>query len=74
MQKALLPWQQRFGFQLEVVDIGDDEELERRYGEKVPVLTCDDQEVCHYFLDESALNARLGEAVNAAMSPAGDPL
>jgi hypothetical protein len=43
-------------FELEVVDILGRPELEPRYGGLIPVLCTDgDEEICHYFLDESAL-------------------
>ncbi len=43
-------------FELEVVDILGRPELETRYGTRIPVLcTTGDEEICHFFLDESAL-------------------
>ena len=48
------PQQGKFG--LEVVDILGRPELEDRYGSLIPVLCTDeDEELCHYFLDENAL-------------------
>lgn len=38
-----------------VVDIGNDDELERRYGGKIPVLTADDAFVCNYYLARDRL-------------------
>ena len=43
-----------------VVDITDNEELERRYGSKIPVLTADDDFVCCYRLDRDRVAAHLG--------------
>lgn len=60
MLRALEPWRQRYGFDLVYVDIEDDETLESRFGEKVPVLMRGEEEVCHYFLDEPALARALG--------------
>lgn len=41
-------------------DVDADEALEARYGERVPVLTdAAGAEICHYRLDEAALQARL---------------
>ena len=74
MQRALAPWQQRFGFELEVIDISDDCELESRFGEKVPVLFQGQQEICHYFLDETALQRCLGAPAPTAISSGSDPL
>lgn len=43
-------------FELEVVDILGRPELETRYGRWIPVLcTAGDEEICHYFLDETIL-------------------
>jgi thiol-disulfide isomerase/thioredoxin len=48
------------GFDFEWIDIEDIEELEEKYGEWVPVLTsADDVEICHYHLDQAALDAYL---------------
>lgn len=41
-----------FSFDVEVVDVDADAELERKFNEWVPVLTAEGQELCHYFLDE----------------------
>jgi len=59
MQRALIPWQQRFGFELRIIDIEGREELEDRFGERIPVLLHEGEEICHYFLDEAALKRRL---------------
>jgi Glutaredoxin-like domain (DUF836) len=41
-------------------DVDADAALEARYGERVPVLTdAAGAEICHYRLDEAALQARL---------------
>ncbi|MDP2025488.1 glutaredoxin family protein [Sulfuriferula sp.] len=50
------------GFQVIEVDIDLDPQLEARYGALIPVLTgADDEEICHYFLDEAALTAYLSK-------------
>ena len=42
------------------IDVDADASLEVRYGERVPVLTdAAGVEICHYRLDEAALQARL---------------
>lgn len=48
--------QNALGFRLQIVDIDGKPELESLYGTKVPVLTHAGLELCHYFLDEVALN------------------
>ena len=55
MHKALLPYQQRLGFNLELIDVDSNAQLELRFDEKVPVLMAGEEEICHYFLDETAL-------------------
>ena len=44
-----------------VVDITDKEELEQRYGSKIPVLTADDEFVCCYHLDRDRVMACLSD-------------
>lgn len=60
MVAALEALQPDFGFDLEVIDVDDDEALEARYGTRVPVLTGEDgSEICHYRLDGKALESHL---------------
>lgn len=61
MIAALRELQGRFHFQLIDVDVDSDPALERRYGERVPVLVCGDRELCHYRLDAAGVTAFLGE-------------
>jgi Glutaredoxin-like domain (DUF836) len=49
-------------FTLEVVDIGGHGELERRYGEEIPVLTIDGRKAFKYTVDARALRRRLARA------------
>ncbi len=44
-------------FRLEVVDVDSDATLATRYGERVPVLVANGEEICHYHLDPIALDA-----------------
>jgi hypothetical protein len=56
MQTELLATQTHYGFQLETIDVDSEAVLVEEYGYKVPVLTSErDGEICHYFLDHSAL-------------------
>ncbi|MBM5575506.1 MULTISPECIES: glutaredoxin family protein [Deefgea] len=49
-------------FELEWIDIDDIDELEAKYGEWVPVLLdSDGVEICHYHLDQQALDASLAK-------------
>jgi hypothetical protein len=43
-------------YQLDIVDIEGQAELESRYGELIPVLLCGGTEVCHYHLNYAALD------------------
>ena len=56
---ALAQFQGRYDFDIEVVDVDAHPRLEERWGDKVPVLLDGDLEVCHYFLDADAVDARL---------------
>jgi hypothetical protein len=44
---------------VQVVDIGGQPELQRRYGARIPVLTADDEFVCAYRLDSGRVTALL---------------
>ncbi|MDH5407862.1 MAG: glutaredoxin family protein [Gammaproteobacteria bacterium] len=47
--------QPELGFGLETIEITGQPSLELEYGEKVPVLMGQNNEICHYFLDPEAL-------------------
>lgn len=55
MREQLQPYQAQYGFELEVVDVDADPLLEEKYNELVPVLLEGDNEICHWFLDETRL-------------------
>ena len=60
MLRALEPLQGELQFTVQMVDVDADAELEFRYGDRVPVLVGpDEREICHYFLDLTALTDRL---------------
>lgn len=59
MLEALRPWQARYGFALEVVDVDTDPRLFEQYNTKVPVLAEGPVEICYYFLDEPLLARHL---------------
>jgi hypothetical protein len=46
-------------FSLREVDITGDDDLHRRYLERIPVVTLGDDELFEYFVDETALEAKL---------------
>jgi glutaredoxin len=49
----------RRGVELVEVDVTLDPVLERRYGERIPVLALDGEELFEYFVDQNALQERL---------------
>lgn len=59
MRSQLLPYQQEYGFELDVFDVDEDPNLEEQYNELVPVLLHEGEEICHWFLDEEKLKAVL---------------
>ncbi len=46
-------------FVLSIVDVDSTPQLAKRYGERVPVLEGDGDEICHYFLDPQSLSRYL---------------
>jgi len=58
MRRGLAPWSGRA--QLALVDVDSSPELQRRFGELVPVLAgLDGVEICRYFLDGERLQRYL---------------
>lgn len=55
MRDELKPFQDEYGFGLDVLDVDDDPVLEEKYNELVPVLLAGDKEICHWYLDEKKL-------------------
>jgi glutaredoxin len=56
---ALARVQARTPFRLVEVDIERDDELHRRYLERIPVIALDGEEIFDYFVDEEALARRI---------------
>jgi glutaredoxin len=48
-------------FDFYTVDVDRDPALERRYGDKVPVLAYGERELCHYRLEAAVVTAFLAE-------------
>ena len=57
--EVVLGVQAEHGFELEIVDIGGDPELESRYRELLPVVEIDGERAFTYFVDADALAERL---------------
>jgi hypothetical protein len=51
--------QRELGFELDVVEIDGDDELESRYRELIPVVEIDGRRAFTYFVDPHALRKRL---------------
>ena len=49
----------RTAFEIDEIDITSDDELHRRYLERIPVVALGDEELFDFFVDEAALEARL---------------
>ena len=61
MIEALRGLQGLARFEIAVVDVDDDPELQRRHGEKVPVLMHGGTELCHYRCEPVAVTAYLSK-------------
>ena len=57
MIAALQEVRARLPFRLDIIDVDGDSILKSRYGELVPVLVAEGEEICHYHLDPVALDA-----------------
>lgn len=51
-------------FSFQSIDISANEQLEKRYGTKVPVVTFNDTILCEYFLDTEAIDVYFGRGRN----------
>jgi glutaredoxin len=56
---VLLGLQAELGFALRELDISVDDELQRAYFERIPVVALDGEELCDHFVDEALLRERL---------------
>ncbi len=61
MIEALRGLQGLARFEIAVVDVDADPELERRHGDKVPVLMHGEYELCHYRLEAPVVTAYLAK-------------
>jgi glutaredoxin len=61
MIEALRRLQGLVRFEIAVVDVDADPELERRHGEKVPVLMHGEHELCHYRVETAKVTAYLSK-------------
>lgn len=61
MIEALRELQGLFQFEIAVLEVDDDPDSERRFGEKVPVLMHDGHELCHFRLEPAIVTAYLSK-------------
>ena len=55
MEDELRPFIQKYNISVQRQYIDNEAALQALYGDKVPVLTLNDEILCHYFLDEDIL-------------------
>lgn len=55
MEDELRPFIEKYSITVNLLYIDNDTVLQDLYGDKVPVLTFDDEILCHYFLDTELL-------------------
>lgn len=56
----LLALQAQYGFTLNEIDIEADDDLHKRYLERIPVIVLDGEHLFDFFVDEGVLRDRLG--------------
>lgn len=57
--QQLTALQQTHDFKILEVDVDSRPQLVEQFGSQVPVVTYENQQICHYFLDQTALLACL---------------
>lgn len=61
MQQALSALEDELDFMITIISIENNDELERAYGTRVPVLKLKNKMVCEYFFDRAALDNALAK-------------
>lgn len=64
MEDELRPFIEKYKITVQRQYIDNEPELERIYGDRVPVLSTDGKILCEYFLDPDALLSRIENAAN----------
>jgi len=54
----------RIGHPFDEIDIDSDDDLLRRYLERIPVVTLDGERLYDFYIDEADLRARVGSAAD----------
>jgi len=55
MEDELIPFIEKYRITVNRIYIDNEAALQELYGDKVPVLTLNDEILCHYFLDKDIL-------------------
>ena len=55
MRDALKPWQNKYNFTIEIIDIEHDSKLTEQFAARIPLLAEGDKEICQYHLEEQML-------------------
>jgi len=55
MEDELIPFIEKYNITVSRLYIDNEAGLQELYGDKVPVLTLNDEILCHYFLDKDIL-------------------
>jgi glutaredoxin len=58
-RRVLADVREQLGFELREVDVSTDPGLHRLYGERIPVVALDGEELFEFFVDVTALRERL---------------
>jgi len=53
--QQLIQLQQAHDFKITEINVDSSPQLIEQFGSLVPVVTCGDKPVCHYFLDQAAI-------------------
>jgi hypothetical protein len=61
MEEELRPYIQKYNISVQRKYIDNEPALQDLYGDKVPVLTLNDEIICHYFLDADILRDTIND-------------
>ncbi len=53
--QQLFELQRSYSFHIKEIDVDSSPQLIEQYGSLVPVVTRDGKQICHYFLDQTAI-------------------
>lgn len=54
MLDELKRWQNKYDFEVQILNIDKDSELTARYAARIPLLALNDEEICEYHFDEKS--------------------